>query len=141
MAWAIVTAAGTPYLRCEAIAPGATWLMKACCAAVPGTPAAGVACRLRLAEAADDEDADDEDADDAGADDEDADETGGVSAWIACRPGMAAFPSCALAAAACRLAGALLTRRPAAVPAAADPLAGLSAATSVPGIAAWPWLA
>jgi hypothetical protein len=124
--------------------------MKACCAAVPGTPAAGVACRLRLAEDPEDEDPEDEDPededpededDDAWADDEDDDETGGVSAWITCRPGMAALPSCALAAAACRLAGALVTSWPAAVPAAWDPLAGLSAATSVPGIAAWPWLA
>ena len=30
MAWAIVTAAGTPYLRWVAIAPSATALMKAC---------------------------------------------------------------------------------------------------------------
>jgi len=31
MAWAIVTAAGTPYRCCAAIAPGATALMNACC--------------------------------------------------------------------------------------------------------------
>jgi hypothetical protein len=30
MAWAIVTAAGTPYRRCAAAAPGATASMKAC---------------------------------------------------------------------------------------------------------------
>ena len=30
MAWAIVTAAGTPYRLCAAIAPGAIWLMNAC---------------------------------------------------------------------------------------------------------------
>ncbi len=36
MAWAIVTAAGTPYVRWAAIAPGATWLMNASWAAVPG---------------------------------------------------------------------------------------------------------
>ena len=30
MAWAIVTEAGTPYLRCAAIAPGAILLMNAC---------------------------------------------------------------------------------------------------------------
>src|SRR6266700_6430002 len=34
MAWAIVTAAGTPWLRCAATAPGATALMNACWAAV-----------------------------------------------------------------------------------------------------------
>src|SRR6266700_3610508 len=41
IAWAIVTAAGMPYRLCAASAPGATSLMKACCAAVPGTCAAG----------------------------------------------------------------------------------------------------
>ena len=41
MAWAIVTAAGTPYRCCAAIAPGATRLIKACWAAVPGPPAGG----------------------------------------------------------------------------------------------------
>jgi hypothetical protein len=30
MAWAIVTEAGTPYLRCESIAAGATSAIKAC---------------------------------------------------------------------------------------------------------------
>ena len=39
MACAIVTAAGMPYCRCAASAPGAIALMKACCAAVPGTGA------------------------------------------------------------------------------------------------------
>jgi hypothetical protein len=34
MAWAIVTAAGTPYLRCVAIAPGEISSMKSCCAVV-----------------------------------------------------------------------------------------------------------
>ena len=37
MAWAIVTAAGTPYRPCAAIAPGAIALMKACWLEVPGT--------------------------------------------------------------------------------------------------------
>ena len=103
MAWAIVTAAGTPYLACEAIAPGATWLMKACWAAVPGTPAVGVASRLRLPDDADDDadPADEEDEDDDPGDEVD-DETGGVSAWMTCRPGIAALPSCALVAAGCR---------------------------------------
>src|SRR5580700_4223511 len=32
IACAIVTAAGIPYCRCAASAPGATWAMKACCA-------------------------------------------------------------------------------------------------------------
>ena len=41
MAWAIVTAAGMPYRCCAAIAPGATRLMNACWAAVPGPPAGG----------------------------------------------------------------------------------------------------
>jgi hypothetical protein len=41
MAWAIVTAAGTPYLRCVAIAPCATWSMNACWAFVSCTGAAG----------------------------------------------------------------------------------------------------
>ena len=39
MAWAMVTAAGTPYLACAAMAPGATWLMNACCMGVLGTAA------------------------------------------------------------------------------------------------------
>src|SRR5262249_4630655 len=48
MAWAIVTEAGTPYLRCAAMAPGATRLMKACwllllCA---GAGAGAGLCRL-----------------------------------------------------------------------------------------------
>jgi hypothetical protein len=30
MACAIVTAAGTPYLRCAAIAPGTIWSMNSC---------------------------------------------------------------------------------------------------------------
>jgi len=33
MAWAIVTAAGTPYRLCAATAPGAMDAMKACCEA------------------------------------------------------------------------------------------------------------
>src|SRR5437879_3625484 len=37
MACAIVTAAGTPKRCWAAIAPGAIWLMNACCARVPGT--------------------------------------------------------------------------------------------------------
>ena len=37
MAWAIVTAAGTPYRLCAAIAPGAIALMKACWLDVSGT--------------------------------------------------------------------------------------------------------
>jgi hypothetical protein len=37
MAWAIVTAAGTPYRLCAAIAPGAIALMKACWLEVSGT--------------------------------------------------------------------------------------------------------
>ena len=41
MAWAIVTAAGMPYRCCAAIAPGATRLMNACWAAVPGPPVGG----------------------------------------------------------------------------------------------------
>ena len=32
IACAIVTAAGMPYCRCAASAPGATWAMKSCCA-------------------------------------------------------------------------------------------------------------
>ena len=50
MAWAIVTAAGMPYRCCAAIAPGATRLMNACWAAVPGTAADGGSC-LRYVEA------------------------------------------------------------------------------------------
>ena len=41
MAWAIVTEAGTPYLRCAAMAPCATWLMKACWVLVSCAGAAG----------------------------------------------------------------------------------------------------
>jgi hypothetical protein len=37
MAWAIVTAAGTPYRLCAAIAPGAIALMKVCWLEVSGT--------------------------------------------------------------------------------------------------------
>ena len=44
MACAIVTAAGMPYRCCAAIAPGATRLMNACWAAVPGTPAGCSSC-------------------------------------------------------------------------------------------------
>src|SRR5260370_11164576 len=40
MACAIVTAAGMPYRLCAAIAPGATSLMNACWAVVPGTAVA-----------------------------------------------------------------------------------------------------
>ena len=36
IAWAMVTEAGAPYRLCAACAPGATSLMKACWAAVPG---------------------------------------------------------------------------------------------------------
>src|SRR5580704_8929709 len=48
MAWAMVTEAGTPYLCWAAIAPGATSLINACWAAVPGAAARGGLC-LRYA--------------------------------------------------------------------------------------------
>ena len=44
MAWAMVTEAGMPYLCWAAIAPGATMLMNACWAAVPGMPVGGGSC-------------------------------------------------------------------------------------------------
>src|SRR6516164_725471 len=47
IACAIVTAAGMPYCRCAASAPGATWLIKACCAAEPGTDAELAATGVR----------------------------------------------------------------------------------------------
>ncbi len=43
IACAIVTAAGTPYRCCAAIAPGAMRLMNACCACVPGAACADAA--------------------------------------------------------------------------------------------------
>src|SRR6266851_6834357 len=53
MAWAIVTAAGTPYLPCAAIAPGAISLMNACCGLVTRTGvAAGDGWYLRYGVAA-----------------------------------------------------------------------------------------
>src|SRR5215471_18371511 len=48
IACAIVTAAGMPYCRCAASAPGTTSLMNACRAAVSGTDAALAATWLRL---------------------------------------------------------------------------------------------
>jgi hypothetical protein len=44
MACAIVTEAGTPKRCWAAIAPGAIWLMNACCVFVPGVAAAGAEC-------------------------------------------------------------------------------------------------
>ena len=44
MAWAMVTEAGMPYLCWAAIAPGATSLMNACWAAVPGVLVGGGLC-------------------------------------------------------------------------------------------------
>ena len=48
IACAIVTAAGMPYCRCAASAPGATWAMKARCAAEPAADAPLGAAWLRL---------------------------------------------------------------------------------------------
>ena len=48
IACAIVTAAGTPYCRCAASAPGAIWAMKACCADECGADAVLGAGWLRL---------------------------------------------------------------------------------------------
>ena len=56
IAWAIVTAAGTPYRLCIAMAPGATWLMNACCAAVPGTCVASAAGAFLVYDGADGDD-------------------------------------------------------------------------------------
>ena len=48
IACAIVTAAGTPYCRCAASAPGAIWAMNACCADECGADAVLGAGWLRL---------------------------------------------------------------------------------------------
>src|ERR1700722_4856139 len=48
IAWAMVTAAGTPHRCWAATAPGAIRLMNACCARVPGVACAGAEyCRYR----------------------------------------------------------------------------------------------
>src|SRR5437773_3765287 len=76
IAWAIVTAAGMPYRLCMAMAPGATWLMNACWAAVPGTCVASAAGACLVYDG-----------------DDDTDEPLGVSAAGGCSPGITAVPA------------------------------------------------
>src|SRR5919201_5373301 len=77
IAWAMVTDAGTPYRLCAARAPGATSLMKACWAAVPGTCAAVAGGLFLVYEG-------------VALPDEPRDELSPP----ACSPGMAAVPAC-----------------------------------------------
>src|SRR6266487_4092985 len=76
IAWAIVTAAGMPYRLCMAMAPGATWLMNACWAAVPGTCVASAVEAFLVYDGADGDG-----------------EPSGVSALGACSPGITAVPA------------------------------------------------
>src|SRR6266851_6916139 len=77
MACAIVTDAGIPYRLCAAMAPGATSLMNACWAAVPGTAVAADGGLLLAYDGADR----------AGA-------APATSPACACSPGMEARPGC-----------------------------------------------
>src|SRR5437763_7844440 len=80
IAWAIVTAAGMPYRLCMAMAPGATWLMNACWAAVPGTCVDSAGGTFLVY-------------DGPGGDAAGDDEPRGVSAAGACNPGITAAPA------------------------------------------------